>query len=55
MEERYNLIEDGTIHTESLKLSDANEMLERYEKTYPNSEYWIEPDYYRLPNRRKRN
>jgi hypothetical protein len=45
--ERYNLIEDGTIHTEGLSLEWANEMLERYTETFPQSEYWIEPVGYR--------
>lgn len=44
---RYNLIEDGIIHTDGLKLKDAEEMLERYQKTFPDSEYWIEPAEYR--------
>jgi len=45
--ERYNLIEDGAIHTSDLCLEWAEEMLERYTRTFPNSEYWIEPTNYR--------
>jgi len=46
-EELYNLIEDGHIHTSSLSLEWAEEMLERYTDTFPDSEYWIEPVGYR--------
>lgn len=44
---RYNLIEDGTIHTSDLSYEWAVEMEKRYIKTFPNSEYWIEPIEYR--------
>ena len=40
--QRYNLIEEGMIHTEDLTLSDAAEMLERYESTYPDINFWVE-------------
>ena len=45
--ERFNLIEDGTIHTSDLSLEWAEEMLERYTDTFPQTEYWIEPIEYR--------
>jgi len=44
---RYNLIEDDMIHTSDLSYEWAIEMEERYTKTFPNSEYWIEPIEYR--------
>lgn len=43
-EKRFKLIENGTTHTDGLKLADAEEMLERYQRTYPDLEFWIEQD-----------
>jgi hypothetical protein len=45
--ERYNLIEEGTIHTEDLPYEDAIEMENRHIETFPNIEFWIEPVGYR--------
>lgn len=44
-ERRYKLIENGATHTDGLKLADAEEMLERYERTFPDLEFWIERDW----------
>jgi hypothetical protein len=40
---RYNLIEEGTIHTEDLSYEDAIEMEERHSDTFPEIQFWIEP------------
>ena len=47
----YNLIEEGQVHTDALKLKDAEEMLERYQATYPNLDFWIEPMIYRTKHK----
>lgn len=44
---RFNLIEDGMIHTSDLSHEWALEMEERYTNTFPDSDYWIEPMEYR--------
>ena len=44
-EKRFKIIENGATHTERLKLAEAEEMLERYQRTYPNVEFWIEKDW----------
>jgi hypothetical protein len=45
--QRFDLMEDGYVHTSGLTLDWAEEMLERYARTFPNSEYWIEPTKFR--------
>lgn len=42
---RYKLVEEGQDHTTGLLLKDAEEMLQRYEATFPDIEFWIEEDY----------
>ena len=41
--QRFNFIEEGMIHTDDLTFSDAQEMLQRYESTYPEINFWVEP------------
>ena len=40
---RYNLIEDGIIHTSDLSYEWATEMLEGHTNTFPDVDFWIEP------------
>jgi hypothetical protein len=35
----YTLLENGYVHTTSLKLSEANEMLERHKRFFPELEW----------------
>ena len=44
---RYNLIEEGIIHTSDLTHQDALEMEERHNDTSPDVQFWIEPIEYR--------
>ena len=37
---RYTLYENGSPHTTGLKLSDVKEMLERYNRIFPDNEYY---------------
>lgn len=43
---RYTLLEDGYAHTTGLKLKDVKEMVERYTRFFPESEYGFIPDQY---------
>lgn len=45
--ERFNLIEEGMIHTSDLSLEWAEEMLETHSNTFPDIQFWIEPIKYR--------
>jgi hypothetical protein len=43
--EKYALMENGYIHTEALSLKDAEEMLERYERIFPDMDWFITDKY----------
>jgi hypothetical protein len=43
MENRYALIEEDHIHTDWLTLDDANEMLERHSRIFPDIRWNIAP------------
>jgi len=40
---RYNLIEEGMIHTSDLSYEWAVEMEERHNRNFPDINFWIEP------------
>ena len=40
----YTLYEDGYVHTTGLTLSDANEMVERYQRIFNEQVWWIQYD-----------